>query len=346
MPGHDLIVIGGSAGSVGALEVIVRALPADLAATVCIVVHTAPYVPNTLPQVLRGVTPLDIRAATQGAPLEYGRIYIAPSDEHLLVEPGRLRLSHGPKENRTRPAIDPLFRSAALHYGPRVIGVILSGALDDGTAGLWAVKDCGGIAVVQDPADALVPSMPRSAMTNVAVDHVYAARAIAPILEKLVRTPVEPRVAAPRADIGDLEREVGIAAIDESTHWRSERYGVPSRFACPECGGVLWSARAEPLSLRCEVGHAYSAGTLADEQTEAVERALWASLRALEDRAELAALRAANAHDKGQEDVATRLNVQREASQAHAATIRELLRLNGRPESAVETRDEGRADVR
>jgi two-component system chemotaxis response regulator CheB len=197
MPGHDLIVIGGSAGSVGVLEVIVKALQADLAATVCIVVHTAPYLPNTLPQVLRRATALEVRAATQDAPLEHGRIYVAPSDEHLLIEPGRVRLSHGPEENRTRPAIDPLFRSAALHYGPRVIGVILSGALDDGTAGLWAVKDCGGLAVVQDPADALVPSMPRSAMTNVAVDHVFAARAIAPILEKLVRTPVEPRAGAP-----------------------------------------------------------------------------------------------------------------------------------------------------
>jgi two-component system chemotaxis response regulator CheB len=319
---------------VGALQTIVEALPADLAATVCIVVHTAPYLPNSLPEVLRDVTVLDARAATQGAPLDYGRIYVAPPDEHLLIEPGRLRLSHGPKENRTRPAIDPLFRSAALHYGPRVIAVLLSGALDDGTAGLWAVKDCGGIAVVQDPADALVPSMPRNAITNIAVDHVYAARAIAPMLAKLVGSPAEPKVVTPEADVTDLEREVGIAAVDESTHWRSERYGVPSRFACPECGGVLWNARSEgPLSLRCEVGHAYSAGTLAEEQTDTVERALWAALRALEDKAELATLRAVTAQDRGQDDVATRLRVQREASQAHAAAIRELLRMNARFEA-------------
>src|SRR3954470_18415677 len=179
MPGHDLIVIGGSAGSVGALEVIVRALPADLAATVCIVVHTAPYVPNTLPQVLRGATPLDTRAATQGAPLEYGRIYIAPSDEHFIVEPGRLRLSIGPKENHTRPAIDPLFRSAALHYGPRVIGIVLSGFLDDGTAGLVAVKSRGGVSVVQDPADAEHEAMPRNAIAGDTPDHVVAVDAMA-----------------------------------------------------------------------------------------------------------------------------------------------------------------------
>jgi two-component system chemotaxis response regulator CheB len=335
VPGHDLIVIGGSAGSVGALQAIVEALPADLPATVCIVLHVAPYLPNTLPEVLQRVTALDVRVARHGAPLEYGTVYVAPSNEHLLIEPGRIRLAHGPKENRTRPAIDPLFRSAALHFGPRVIGLILSGALDDGTAGLWAVKDCGGIAVVQDPMDALVPSMPRSAITYVAVDHVYAATAIAPILTKVVRTPVQPGVVAPRADVADLEREVGIAAVDESTHWRSERYGVPSRFACPECGGVLWHARSDgPLSLRCEVGHAYSGAALAEDQTDAVERALWAALRALEDKAELATLRAANADDRGQDDVATRLRVQRDASQAHAATIRQLLRMNARSEQS------------
>src|SRR2546423_1661643 len=161
-----LLLGDGSAGSIDALEAVVAGFPPDLPAAVFVVVHTAPYVPSRLADVLRRAGPLDAVAAANGAPLELGKIVVAPPDEHLLIEPGRVRLAHGPKENRARPAIDPLFRSAALHYGPRVLGVILSGALDDGTPGLWVVKDRGGIAIVQDPADALLPSMPTSALTN------------------------------------------------------------------------------------------------------------------------------------------------------------------------------------
>lgn len=332
MPGHDIIVIGGSAGSIDALQTIVSGLPRDLPAAVCVVVHTAPYMPSRLPELLRRSGPLDAAAAVDGAPLERGRIYVAPPDTHLLIEPGRLRLSRGPKENRTRPAVDPLFRSAALHYGPRVLGVILSGALDDGTPGLWTVKDRGGIAIVQDPAEALVASMPGSAIVNVDVDFVLPSEEIGLMLARLVREPVElESVPKPRGDTQDLEREVAIASVEEDTHWHTERYGVPSRFACPECGGVLWGATSTgPQTMRCEVGHAYSLGTLEEEQTEAVERALWAAVRALEDKAELAALRAAGAREQGHEDVARRLSVQREASHAHASAIRALLRLDGR----------------
>jgi two-component system chemotaxis response regulator CheB len=288
--------------------------------------------PSRLPDVLQRAGPLDATAALDGAPLERGRIYIAPPDSHLLIEPGRLRLSRGPKENRTRPAINPLFRSAALHYGPRVLGVILSGALDDGTPGLWTVKDRGGIAVVQDPADALVASMPGSAIVNVDVDYVLPSYEIAPMLARLVEQPVElSSIPAPRGDTHDLKREVAIASVEEDAHWHSERYGVPSRFGCPECGGVLWGAAASgPQTMRCEVGHAYSLDTLEEEQTDAVERALWAAVRALEDKAELAALRAARAREQGHEDVARRLSVQREAAREHASAIRAVLRLDGR----------------
>jgi len=331
MPGHDLIVIGGSAGSIDALDTIIRDLPADLPAAVCIVVHTAPYLPSHLAAVLQRASRLEVMPAQQGAVLQRGMVYVAAPDQHLLIEPGRLRLARGPKENRTRPAVDPLFRSAALHYGVRVIGVVLSGALDDGTPGLWTIKDRGGITVVQDPSDALVPSMPMNALANVEVDYVTPTRDIAALLIDLVNRPVASREAAPSGDTADLEREIAIAGLDEDAHWRSERYGIPSRFACPDCGGVLWlSTEDGPLALRCEVGHAYSAGTLAELQTEEVERALWAAVRALEDKAELAALRAAGARDRAQEDVARRLVVQREASQAHAAAIREVLRLDGR----------------
>jgi two-component system chemotaxis response regulator CheB len=331
MQNHDLIVIGGSAGSVDALEKIVSGLPAGLPAAICIVVHTTPYAPHRLPEVLRRCGPLPVHSATQGALLEQGAIFVAPPDEHLIINDGRLRLTHGPKENRTRPAIDPLFRSAALQYGPRVLGVVLSGALDDATAGLWTVKDRGGIAIVQDPADALIAGMPRSAIAHVAVDYVVPATEIGPLLARLANTPVASEsITEPRGNTDDLEREVAVA-LDENIHWKSERYGVPSRFACPDCGGVLWaSTAAGPRSFRCEVGHAYSSGTLAEEHHGVVERALWAAVRALEDKAELAALRAAEARDRGDEGRVQRLSAEREAAQGHARAIRVLLRADGR----------------
>ena len=185
MPAHDLIVIGGSAGSIDALQTILAELPADLPATICVVVHTSPYLPSHLADVLQRESALPVTTARDDAPLARGIVYAAPPDQHFMVRPGWISLARGPKENRTRPAVDPLFRSAALHYGPRVIGVVLSGALDDGTAGLWTVKDRGGIAVVQDPSDALMAGMPGSALANVAVDYVAPARVIGQLLSRL-----------------------------------------------------------------------------------------------------------------------------------------------------------------
>ena len=182
---HDLIVIGGSAGGVDALLGIVRGLPNDLPAAICVVIHTSAAAPSLLPAVLNREAPFRVVAAGNGTTLEVGTMYVAPPDCHLLIEPGRMRLSHGPKENHVRPAINPLFRSAALHYGARVIGVILSGALDDGTSGLWAVKKRGGIAVVQDPRDALVNSMPNSARASVAVDYEVGAAQMGGLLARL-----------------------------------------------------------------------------------------------------------------------------------------------------------------
>jgi two-component system chemotaxis response regulator CheB len=342
---HDLIVIGASAGGLEALTALVAGLPPDLPGAVCVVLHRRPYTPNHLTGILSRAGPLPARSATQGAPLEPGVIYVAVPDQHLLVWPGAahrpgdtgvIRLARGPKENRARPAVDPLFRSAALTYGPRVIAVVLSGALDDGTAGLWAVRDRGGIAVVQDPADAAVASMPASALAEVGADHVARAVDLGPLLGRLARLPVAP-VGPPDSSasdehMADLRREVAIAAIDEDAHERPERYGVPSRFPCPDCSGVLWdtSNGRGPLRLRCTVGHAYSPAALAEMQTEYVEQALWMALRALEDKAELARQRAADAADRGLKTLATRYHVQYEAAEAQAAALRAVLRLNGR----------------
>ncbi len=339
MPSHDLIVVGASAGGVEAVSTLVADLPANLRAAVCVVVHLRPDAQSHLASILRRLTPLRVVTARHGMALARGTIHVAVPDLHMLVEGGEdggvLRLVRGPRENRARPAVDPLFRSAALAYGPGVIGVILSGALDDGTAGLWTVKDRGGIAVVQEPQDAAVPSMPASALAEVDVDHVAPARELGPLLGRLALEPVvgeadvsTTKPAGPRAE---LEREIGITALDEEHHQHSERYGAPSRFPCPDCGGVLWDLSGEgPLRFRCEVGHAHSAATLAEMQTEAVEAAMWAALRALEDKIALARRRGASVADRGLTVLAERFAVDEQAAQQHAAALRALLRLDGR----------------
>jgi two-component system chemotaxis response regulator CheB len=183
---HDrLVVIGTSAGGIEALRAIAAALPADFPAAIAIVMHLSPQSPGILDDILNRAGPLRADVARGGERLQPGHIYVAPADAHLLVEPGRLRLTRGPKENRFRPAIDPLFRTAAQVYGPAAVGVILTGNLDDGTAGLWAIKKLGGTTVVQDPADAMFPAMPESAVRHVEIDHVVPLAAIAPLLVRL-----------------------------------------------------------------------------------------------------------------------------------------------------------------
>ena len=340
MPAHDLIVIGASAGGVEAISKLVAGLPANLSAAVCVVVHLRPYSESHLAQVLERAGPLPVVPAKQDLPLERGTIYVAVPDMHLLVkrdgDEAVLRLVRGPRENRSRPAVDPLFRSAALAFGPRVIGVILSGALDDGTAGLWTVKDRGGIAVVQDPDDAAVPSMPAIALAEVEIDHVAPAQALGPLLARLAREPAgQPPSEAELSRHGDatdqLYRELAIVAVDDDYHQRAERYGEPSRFPCPECGGVLWDVSGEgPVRFRCEVGHAHSAASLAESQTEVIEAAMWAALRALEDKVELSRRRAATARENGLTGLIEQFVVEEQAAQQHAAQLRALLRLTGR----------------
>jgi len=331
---------------VEALTTLVAALPADLPAAVCVVVHMRPFSDSHLAEIIDRVAALPTVSAEHGMRLRPGRIHVAVPDHHLVVErdgdAGVLRLTRGPRENRNRPAVDPLFRSAALAFGPRVIGVVLSGALDDGTAGMWTVKDRGGVAVVQDPTDALVPSMPRSVIEEVGVDHVAPARELGPLLGRLARegAPAAPEPLAPPAE---LEREVAMALVDEAAHQREGRYGVPSRFACPDCGGVLWDlSSGGPLRFRCETGHAYSAASLDEGQIEGIEHALWAALRAIEDKAALARRRADRATMLGHAHAAERFTVQEEAAQQHGTVLRALLRLDG--SARVVTRADGESE--
>lgn len=326
-----IVVIGGSAGAIEPLLTLAGGLRPGEPAAFCVAVHLAPYYDSHLPSTIRRASALPSDFAADGEPLESGKMYVAPPDHHLLVQRATLRLTHGPRENRARPAVDPLFRSAALTHGSRVIGVLLSGALDDGTAGLWTIKDLGGVTIVQDPADAAVRGMPSSAIANVSVDHVVPSAELGPLISRLIDQPAPAPAAGPESDRGDLEREIAIASLDDRAHASVERYGVPSRFACPDCGGVLWrTGAAGPLAFRCEVGHAYAAGTLADGQSDAIESALWASLRALEDKAALARVRASDAQRRDlPKDQVTRLLIAADAAEEYAAVMRELLGRNG-----------------
>jgi two-component system chemotaxis response regulator CheB len=278
----DIIVMGASAGGIEALRVLIGALPEDLAAAVFVVQHTSPESPGMLADILDRFGSLPAVSATDGEPIRPGRIYVAPPDRHMLIEPRRVRITRGPKENRFRPAVDPLFRSAAQVYGPRVVGVILTGYLDDGTAGLWTVKQMGGTTVVQDPRDALVPFMPESALAHVEVDYCLPLAEIAPLLVRLAAEATEEKgeFQVPK----EVEIEVNIAKEQKALDAGVLELGEPSNYACPECHGVLLQMKRGPLfRFRCHTGHAYSVESLMADITEKMDDALWNSIRAFEE---------------------------------------------------------------
>src|SRR2546429_1846355 len=257
MPGHDIIVVGASAGGVEALVTLARSLQRNLQAAVFVVLHIPAQSPSLLPEILGRAGPLKAVQATDDLQIEPGHIYIAPPDHHMLMELGKVRVVRGPKENRHRPAIDPLFRSAALAYGPRVIGVILTGALDDGTAGLLTVKLRGGIAIVQDPDEALYSSMPLNALENVEVDYTLPLASIGPLLGQLAHESAKEEGGYPVSE--DMQKETKLAEMDLAVMHNNEQVGTPSAFSCPGCGGVLWGIQdGDLLRFCCRGGHAFS----------------------------------------------------------------------------------------
>jgi two-component system, chemotaxis family, protein-glutamate methylesterase/glutaminase len=271
---------------VEALMRLVRELPGDFAAAVLVVLHIAPDAESNLPAILQRTGPLPASHARDGEPIEPGRIVVAPPDRHLLVRDGRIVVASGPHENSLRPAVDVLFRSAAVSRDGRTIGVVLSGALDDGASGLRTIAMAGGISVVQDPADALIPSMPLHAMEATPVDHVLTADEIGRQLPNLLQAPHGEATMDERTR-QTLEQEVAISAMDPS---RSQEPppGVPSAFGCPDCGGVLWELDEQGgMRFRCRVGHGYTARALLAAEDEGLEDALWAALRALEEQESL-----------------------------------------------------------
>jgi two-component system chemotaxis response regulator CheB len=325
MPNHDIIVIGASAGGVEALSSLVKNLPQDLNAAIFIVLHLPSHSTSVLPRILERAGNLPATHAKDGEIIHPQRIYIASPDKHLLVKPGYIQLSRGARENSHRPAIDPLFRTAARAYGKRVVGVILTGVLDDGTAGMIAVKMQGGVAVVQSPEDAMYGSMPRSAIENVKeVDYILPLSEIPSVLINLANTPVEGIVDNSVSE--ELRIESDIAQLDMEALNMDNRPGKPSGYVCPECGGSLWElSQGDLLRYRCHTGHAYTAQTLLAEQSGALEDALWIAMRALKEKSTLASNMAQRMRKRNNTISAQRLEEEAKDAQERAAIIRDML---------------------
>jgi two-component system chemotaxis response regulator CheB len=270
---RDIVTIGASAGGVAALLALVAQLPADLPAAVFVVIHMAAGYASQLPELLSARGPLRASHPVDGEQPKVGRIYVAPADNHLLLRPGCMNVLRSAKENGHRPSVDLLFRTASTAYGSRVIGVVLTGHLDCGTAGLLSIKARRGVAVVQDPEEAEAPAMPRSAIRHVAVDHVVRLEQLPDLLVRLTRE--RPSVAPLHVSAETLELE-------------GEQPGLPAPLVCPTCQGTLTEAQLNGFhGFRCHVGHAFSLSSVVAEQAESVERALWAAARALEESAAL-----------------------------------------------------------
>jgi two-component system chemotaxis response regulator CheB len=270
-----MVVIGASAGGLEALKRILSAMPQNLEAAILIVLHTANHSGSLLAEILERAGNLPVSHPRDGDRIQRGKVYIAPPGFHMIVEEGLVRVLQGPRENLQRPAIDPLFRSAAAAYGRRVIGIILTGMLDDGTAGLMVVSASGGEAIIEDPQSASFSSMPRSALDHVPNAHVAPLSEVPAMLLHLIRQelPLEsnPIQAPPGA-----AKETRIAELDMTEISSEARLRKPSPFACPDCGGVLWEIEQNGfLRFRCRVGHALTAKYLGAEQRHAVESALW-----------------------------------------------------------------------
>jgi two-component system, chemotaxis family, protein-glutamate methylesterase/glutaminase len=320
------VVIGASAGGIEALNELVRGLPADFGAPILLVLHIPADSPSLLAKILGRAGTVKTKTAEDGVRIEKGTLYVAPPDRHLIVEPdGTLRTPRGPRENRHRPSVDPLFRSAALAYGPRAIGMILSGTLDDGTAGLLAIKRRGGVAIVQDPEEASYPGMPKSAIANVDVDYVLPMRDIA---KQLVATIQEEPGLSPEGngEVKEMELEKKISEMDQKALRGDERPGQPSAFSCPDCGGVLWEIDdGEFTRFRCRVGHAYSPETMLAAQGDVLEEALWTAMKTLEESARLSKRLAAGERERGHEWMAERFDLKEREARDRADVIRRFL---------------------
>ena len=323
-PNHDVIVVGASMGGIEALSSVARQLPADLPAAILVVQHLSDASPGVLSAILDRQGPLPAVTAEDRMPLERRRIYVAPPGRHLLVgKGGTIRVVFGPRENRARPAIDPLFRTAAVHCRSQVIGVILTGLLSDGAAGLYAVARCGGVPIVQAPDDAAFPEMPRRALERLPEARVATLSEIAPLLARLAREPATPPPDIPEA----LDTEV---RLTERAMRNDDWFKVPGRptnFTCPECMGAIQEIEeGGQRRYRCRVGHAYSPEDMLGDKAHTVEDTLWVALQTLQERVEMLETMARDDRARGRSHSAAGYEERARETATHAERLRELLR--------------------
>lgn len=317
MAKQDIVVIGGSTGSNVALREILGALPSDLQASVFVSTHI-PAASDYLADALARFSTLPVRAATDGTPIQRGTVYVAVANHHLLLIDGTIRLGNGPRENMARPSIDPLFRSAALSYGPRAVGVILSGMLNDGASGLWAIKECGGTAIVQHPLDAVADQMPLAALEAVTPDAVASGSELAKVLTDTVAKDA----GAPTHCPDSIALEVEIASGARLGAERLREIADPSAINCPDCQGVLSEVReGRPLRYRCQIGHAQTA-EIVEARRGAVDEALQIALRMMEERVTLVTRMARDARDTGRNAVAELYEARAEEYAGYASVLR------------------------
>ena len=335
MSNRDIIVIGGSAGASGPLKAILAKLPADLPAAVFVVLHIPAQGIGILSTVASSATKLPVQQAENGMIIKNGHVYLAAPDRHLLIFESHLMLGIGPRENLARPSIDALFRSAALQYGSRVIGVVLSGLLSDGAAGLNAIKRCGGIAVVQDPADAIADEMPSRALEVTTVDLCVPSARLGDVLSELARETAGEVLPVPP----EVRLEVEIAAGERIGSDSLRRIADPAALTCPDCGGALSTLKlGKPLRFRCQVGHAYTADILAKEQEGRVDEAMRVALRIIEERAELVGRMAEEGRQSGRRALADMYDARATEYREYADLIRKaVLRSLDPPEQTEST---------
>jgi len=321
MAPRNIIVIGASWGGLKAFKEILSGLPENLPAAVFIVQHIAPDAPGLLSGILNRSGELPAFLPRDHEPIKLGNVYVAPPDHHLLLEKGFIRITRGPKENRARPSVDVLFRSAAYAYGSSVIGVVLTGHLEDGSAGLWAIKDRGGTSIIQDPAEAEAPSMPDNALRQVEIDYQVPLREIAPLLMELSATSVNEEPRHPPSE--GMRLEVAIASEDRTMETEIKDLFEPSTYACPECHGVLMKIpEGNHTRYRCHTGHAYSGLSLISHISETTEETLWTAIRSIQEGAFLLREFAEERQRRGNEKEYRMLLEKAEEAQRRADTVR------------------------
>lgn len=327
MANRDTIVIGASAGGVQALMALVSDLPKGLPAAVFIVLHIPTEGPSLLPQILARDSRLEVAHAINGEEIRRGRVYVAPPNNHLLLEDSQVKLVHGPKENFHRPSIDALFRSAARWAGPRVVGVVLTGSRNDGKTGMRAIQQRGGITIVQDPFEAPFPSMPMSVMQDIKVDYSPPLREIAPLLYKLAQESPADEGRYPVPDEVEIETRIAEQEMESAELIASvEKLGTISKLTCPDCHGALWEMRDEAiLRYRCHVGHAFSAESLSEGQSQMLEIALWSAVRALEEKMMLSRRMVESARKSNHTRAATLFEQRAQEAEEHSSVLRQLL---------------------